>query len=152
MEIKYLNFLSPYKFKIGDTKGITLDEILYIESIFSIKLPNAYKEYLLLFGKESGNLLSSYYTEYPSVLENKEDAIYALNFDDRQLNKDKPKLKNSYFFFGQWQGYVFYFFDCEEDCKNPPVYILTDAPKIEKYKDSFSEFIRDEGLKPLLGL
>jgi hypothetical protein len=107
---------------------------------------------LLFSGKESGNLLSSYYMTYPSVIDNKEDAIYALNFDDRKKDEDKPILKDSYFFFGQWQGYIFYFFNCDDCNDNPPVYILTDAPKIEKYKDSFSDFIRDEGLKPLLDI
>ncbi len=85
--------------------------------------------------------------EYTYLFENREDAIYALNFDDRPNHKEKPILKDSYFFFGQWQGYIFYFFDCASNQDDPPVYVLTDDLFIKKYKDTFSDFIKDEGVK-----
>jgi len=149
MENRYLNFLDKYKDKLGNTKGITTQEIQDIETYFNIKLPQAYIEYLSCFGKESGNLLSSYYTEYSVLKENREDAIYALNFDDRIPIINKPIIKDSYFFFAQWQGGVFFFFDCNAISDNPPIYILENI-KIYKYIDSFSNFIHDEGLKPIL--
>jgi hypothetical protein len=150
--MKYLLLLEKNKLKIGNTLGIDNNQVVGIEKKFQLKLPSSYKEYLMNFGTNSGNLLASYYMTYPSLVENKADAIEMLNFDDRKLDSEKPTIKDSYFFFGQWQGYVFYFFDCSEDTDDPAVYILTDSPKIEKYKNSFSEFIYDEGLKPLLEL
>jgi hypothetical protein len=150
MELKYLSFLEEYKDVTGFTEGISIEEIAHIENMFHVKLPVAYKEYLAFFGKESGNLLGSYYTEYSFLIENKEDAFYALNFDDRKSSKDKPEFKDSYFFFGQWQGGVFFFFDCEETVDNPTIYIFEDSLKIHKYHECFSDFILYEGLKPLL--
>ena len=149
MKSEYLSFLENCKNILGETEGVRFEEIECIESLFNIKLPFAYIEYLLQFGRKSGNLLGSYLTEINNLDKNKESAKVA-SVDE--LDGVQVPIEDSYFFFGQWQGYIFYFFDCEEDCENPPVYILTDSPKIEKYKDSFSEFIRDEGLKPLLGL
>jgi hypothetical protein len=150
MNTNNLSFLETYRSVLGDIHGILPSDIDKIEKKFCVKLPHVYKDYLLMFGEKSGNILSSYYTEYPALLENRQDAVFALNFDDRKKTEDKPKLKDSYFFFGQWQGYNFFFFDCEEINDNPTVYVLTDSLLIYKYKDTFIDFLIDEGLKPLL--
>lgn len=150
MAIKFFSFLEPYANLIGEVRGLPQADIDFLEEKFKIILPASYKEFISLFGKKCGNLLGSYYIEFPVLMENREDAVYSLNFDDRKSTEIKPEIKDSYFFFGQWQGYVFYFFDCAEENDNPQVYILTDSLKIEKYKNSFTEFIYDEGLKPLL--
>lgn len=150
MNLKYLSFLDDFRNFIGRTEGLALKDISYIETVFGVKLPIAYREYLSLFGKESGNLLGSYYTEYPGLMENRSDAIYALNFDDRNPPNAKPVLRSNYFFFAQWQGGIFFYFDCEEESENPGVYIFEDTLKLYRYKNSFTEFLRDEGLKPLL--
>lgn len=51
---------------------------------------------------------------YPVLLENKQEAIDYSNFDDRVSVEDRVKFKDSYFFWGDWQGRVFFFFDCSE--------------------------------------
>lgn len=56
------------------------------------------------------------------------------------------EIKNSYFFFGQWQGYNFYFFDCSEKNDNPIVYAFN-GNRIEKVNDSFTDFVYEEGIK-----
>jgi hypothetical protein len=56
------------------------------------------------------------------------------------------------FFFAQWQGYNYFIFYCGIDDENPHVYILTDAPVIKLYKEHFTDFIREEGLQPLLNV
>ncbi|MCU0440379.1 MAG: SMI1/KNR4 family protein [Raineya sp.] len=144
----YLKFLNPYEKLLGQYIGLNKKEILEIEREINVKLPVSYEEYLATFGKKSGAFLQAYYTEYPSLLNNKKDAIQAINFDERKINE--LQIKGSYFFFGQWQGYIFYFFDCEEDKINPPVYILTDGCEIKKYKNSFTEFLLEDGLMPIL--
>jgi len=149
MDTRYLSFLNDYNELVGFTKGIDVTLIRKIEIEFNVRLPQAYKEFLYLFGEKSGNIFGSYYMGFPVLLENKNDALHALNFDDRKAG-NRPEIKDSFFFFGQWQGYIFYFFDCDEMSDDPIVYILTDSPKIEKYKESFTSFVRDEGLKPLL--
>ncbi|QYS88986.1 SMI1/KNR4 family protein [Flavobacterium davisii] len=148
--MQYLSFLNEHSLEIGNSRGVESNKINEIEIHFHLVLPIAYKEYLLKFGESCDNLFGSYYMTYPSLMDNKSDAIAMVNFDDRKHECDKPSIKDSYYFFGQWQGYIFYFFDCAESNENPAVYILTDSLKIEKYKNSFAEFIYDEGLKPLL--
>ncbi len=59
MNSKHLSFLKDYTSLLGAVKGIENSEITEIETRFNINLPPTYKEFLLLFGKESGNLLSS---------------------------------------------------------------------------------------------
>ncbi|KIQ22716.1 hypothetical protein RT99_06350 [Flavobacterium sp. MEB061] len=148
--MQYLSFLTHYKSEIGNSKGITSEIIDEIENDFQLKLPLAYKEYLLEFGSHTGNLFGSYYMTYPSLKENKSDVIEMINFDDRKTENEKPFIKNSYFFFGQWQGYIFYFFDCESGKDDPEVYILNDGLEILKFKNTFSDFVKDEGLKLLI--
>ena len=133
--MKYLSFVEKFKSKIGEYSGIEAGTINEIENHFHVVLPLAYKEFLLNFGKASGNLLSSYYMTFPSLLENKGDAIQMINFDDRKPEIEKPLIKSSYFFFGQWQGYNFFFFECGDD-ENPPIKILNDSLEIIGYKKS----------------
>ncbi|WDF66511.1 SMI1/KNR4 family protein [Flavobacterium sp. KACC 22763] len=147
--MEYLSFLKQYASEIGNSSGVKSQIIDEIEKKFQLKLPLAYKEYLVNFGANTGNLLSSYYMTYPSLKENKLDVLEMIHFDDRKSEKEKPFIKNSYFFFGQWQGYNFYFFDCELGNDNPEVYILSDGLEISKFKDTFSDFIKDEGIKQL---
>jgi hypothetical protein len=145
--MEYLSFLNAYASQIGSAEGVEPTIITEIEKDFHIKLPAAYKEYLLHFGAACGSLLQSHYMTYPVLKENRNDAISMINFDDRKTEADKPVLKDSYFFFGQWQGYIYYFFDCADASENPVVYILNDGLQIEKYKNSFTEFVYDEGVK-----
>lgn len=149
MNKNYISFLNNYEDKIGEIIGLNIDEITLLEKKFNVKLPLAYKQFLLSSGRKTGFLLNGYYIEYPLLMDNKEDAIYELNFDDRKKADRKPEIKDSYFFFAQWEGYNFFFFDCSIKEDDPPVFLF-DTEKITKYKDSFTDFLRDEGLKPLL--
>jgi hypothetical protein len=58
--MKYLSFVEKFKPKIGEYSGIEVSTVNEIENHFHLVLPLAYKEFLLNFGKASGNLLSSY--------------------------------------------------------------------------------------------
>ncbi|WP_378187313.1 SMI1/KNR4 family protein [Aquimarina sp. W85] len=149
MEKNYISFLNNYEDKIGEIIGLNIDEINQLEKDFNVELPLAYKQFLLSSGRKTGFLLNGYYIEYPLLIDNKEDAIHELNFDDRKKDDEKPEIKDNYFFFAQWQGYNFFFFDCSRE-EDDPVVFLFDTEKITKYKDSFTEFLKDEGLKPLL--
>ncbi|GAA3912473.1 hypothetical protein GO495_25340 [Chitinophaga oryziterrae] len=152
MRLKYLLFLEPYMDVLGKyekLEGISEEEIEDLERAFNVTLPDAYKEYLLFFGKESGQLLTAYYTEIKYLPETRSEAIAALNFDDEKPGP-KADINENYFLFGQWQGYVFYFFDCTEKHEDPPVYILRDSGEIILYKPSFSSFIKEDGLNPVI--
>jgi hypothetical protein len=147
--MKYLPFITDYnKSKMGITKGLHISKIFKIQNHFQLRLPSAYIEFLFNFGETSGNLLSSYYMTYPVLMDNKNDAIEMIRFDDRKSENQKPQIKDNFFFFGQWQGYNFFFFECGID-ENPPVKILNDSLEIIDYKKSFSDFIIEEGLNYL---
>lgn len=148
MAKNYVSFLNDYSNRIGETTGLGVDEISQVEKRFDIELPIAYKQFLLNTGSKTGFLLNGYYMEYPSLIDNKQDAINELNFDDRKKDDEKVEIKNSYFFFAQWQGYNFFFFDCSLKEDDPTVFLF-DTNKITKYKNSFTDFLKDEGLKPL---
>ncbi|MBS1508886.1 MAG: SMI1/KNR4 family protein [Bacteroidetes bacterium] len=147
MKLNYLSFLNEYIRILGSIEGLNDKEINQLEIESKIKLPNAYKEFLKLFGKKSGQMLGSYLTERHKLSRNRESAKIA-SIDE--LDNKQVEIKDSYFFFAQWQGYNFFFFDCAEGKEDPPVYLLTDSPSISLYKKSFTDFIKDEGLKPLL--
>ncbi len=146
MSKNYISFLEEYSKDIGEFSGLSLEKINQLETNFNVELPDAYKQYLLSFGVKSGNLLNGYYMNYPDLMDNKEDAIHELNFDERKVNR--VEIKDSYFFFAQWQGYNFFFFDCSLKENNPTVFLF-DTEKIVKYKDSFIDFIKDEGVNNL---
>ena len=147
MKNNYLSFLKEHQDIIGETKGLHTNEIQSIEQKFNVTLPVAYKQFLSYFGHDTGSLLNGYCMTYKELQENREDAIYELEFDD--CRKDRVVLEEHYFFFAQWQGYSFLFFDCSIAEGNPPVFLF-DTEKIVKYKDSFTDFLNDEGLQLLI--
>jgi hypothetical protein len=149
MKLHYMSFLNQHLSLLGNIEGLNDQDINQLEKEFKIELPSAYKEFLKLLGRKSGQLLGSYLVERHKLNGNKESAKIA-SVDD--LENKRVEIKDSYFFFAQWQGYNFFFFDCDENGENPPVYLLTDSPRISLYKPSFTDFVKDEGLKPLLDL
>ncbi len=128
-------------------KGLSDSEIVQIEMDYNVRLPVSYKQFLKQFGKSSGKILTSYLMTVDKMRLNRESALDA-SFDE--IDNVKVEISDNYFFIGQWQGYNFYYLDCSIELEDPPVFILTDSPKTYKYKSSFTEFIKDEGLKPLL--
>ncbi len=138
--------LTKYADKLGTISGISALEIQELENSIGYPFPNVYKEFLYIFGKESGYVFPAHYATYPVVLENRADAIQALYFDDQIPDAARPVIKPSYFFFAQWQGYNFWFFDCEEKQDDPLVYLLTDSPRIEPTNMTFTQLLYSEGL------
>lgn len=147
MKKNYISFLDDYSDRIGETVGLEINEINQLEQDFNVKFPAVYVDFLSKYGKRSGYFLSSYLVAIDKLGNNRESALDA-SYDE--IDNIKVEVKDSYFFFAQWQGYNFFFFDCSRGEDDPPVYILTDTPEITKYKDSFTDFLKDEGLKPLL--
>ncbi|MBL0189636.1 MAG: SMI1/KNR4 family protein [Candidatus Obscuribacter sp.] len=84
--------------------GCSEEELLNIEKFYSLKLPEAYKDYMRKFGKASGDFLRECGIYYPSVLRNRRRATTLLN------NNTDYKLKRSDFVFITRYGCQFYFF------------------------------------------
>lgn len=146
MKLQYLHFIPHYDAVIGAPVGLSEVEILELEEQFGVVFPNAYKEFLSLFGKDSGHLLKSYWVTVNKLALNKESALDA---SEDELSGQKVEVKDNWFFFAQWQGYNFFFFECMEGMEDPAVYMLDDSPYIAMYKDSFTQFIKEEGLEHL---
>jgi len=136
---KYLDFLQQYAKHLGDPQGVKEAEIHAIEQQFNVKLPLAYVEFISIFGKKKGRILRNYSSEVSYLAQNRKDAVKA----QESAGADAFMIKDSHFFFGQWQGLSSYFFDCEQQEDDPPVYVL-DAGKAEVFKPSFSQLIREE--------
>lgn len=136
---KYLDFLQQYAKHLGDPQGVKEAEIQAIEQQFNVKLPLAYIEFISIFGKKKGRILRNYSSEVSYLAQNRKDAVKA----QENAGADAFVIKDSHFFFGQWQGLSSYFFDCELQENDPPVYVL-DAGKAEVFKPSFSQLIREE--------
>lgn len=145
MKIKHLNFLKDYINSLGKIEGISDNEIELLEEKFQLKLPDAYKEYLFLFGKSTGNLLSSYLMTIDRIEEN----IECIKFDlANTIHNNSFSINKDMFFFGQWQGSVFCFL-CNGD-ENPPVYFIQDFDNIKVTYQKFTDFIYEEGLKLII--
>lgn len=141
---KYLDFLQQYAKHLGDPQGVNETEIKAIEQQFNVKLPLAYIEFISIFGKRKGRILRNYSSEVSYLAQNRKDAVKALD----STGNGTFAIKDSHFFFGQWQGLSSYFFDCEQLEDDPPVYVL-DTGKAEVFKPSFSQLIREELTKVL---
>lgn len=136
---QYLNFLQQYNKHLGDPQGVSEAEVQTIEQQFNVKLPLAYVEFISIFGKRKGRILRNYSTEVSYLAQNRKDAIKTLE----DMGNGSFSIKDSHFFFGQWQGLSSYFFDCEKNEDDPVVYVL-DSGKAEVFKQSFSQLIREE--------
>lgn len=129
--------------ELGDFVGLTEAQILDIEEKFNVKLPNAYKEFLTYFGANQRGTIRSYHMTYPQLLDVRSDAVLDTFADDRMIESDKIKFSNSDYFFAQWQGAHYFFFDLSKtDIEDdPPVYAYVSCYRIDKSYDSFSEFL-----------
>ncbi|MBK7840679.1 MAG: SMI1/KNR4 family protein [Candidatus Obscuribacter sp.] len=101
--------------------GCSEEELLDIEQFYSLKLPEAYKDYMRKFGKASGDFLGECGIYYPNILKNRRRATTLLN-----NNNTDYKLKCSDFVFITRYGYQFYFFDTANKNPNPPVFRYTE--------------------------
>lgn len=137
----YFDFITGYLPRLSAIAGCTNDEIMQLEKEYGLQLPAAYKEYLRLFGKNTGRLLSGYHTTVDQIKQN----IVCVAFDlVNTTHSNTFKMEPDMFFFAQWQGSVFYF-RCDGN-DDPPVYLISTFDNIILYKNAFTDFVREEGL------
>lgn len=137
----YFDFIKNHLPRLSKARGCTEEEIIQLEQKHQLQLPAAYKEYLRLFGKNTGGLLEGFYTTIDEVKQN----AATIEFD--MVNTDHShqfKITPGMFFFGQWQGTVLYFI-CDGN-ENPPVYMVESLDDIVPYTKTFTDFVRAEGL------
>ncbi|WP_188315914.1 deoxyribonuclease V [Chitinophaga agrisoli] len=135
----YFDFLLDRLEDFGEIAGCTEEEITAIESQFQLQLPEAYKDFLRLFGRESGHLLEP----------------YAMTIDNLQAHKDEVtdmyegtepydilNFSQKGFFFGHMDDMLL-FFICNGD-DDPAVYLMEAPEDINAYESSFTRFIELE--------
>ncbi len=131
-----------------EEKGISLtgcseEEITRLETVYSIKLPKAYKEFLSIIGK-SENV-------FAGILFSYSDLIGSPDFDRLgeqaegivEISETKFKLLKTWFVFSMNdQIYNFVFLKTEEG-EDPPVYLYYEGNEEEEtVLPSFSEWVK----------
>jgi SMI1/KNR4 family protein SUKH-1 len=123
-----------------ELRGCSMREVAKIETFFSVKLPLAYREFLVSMGKDAGTFMKGSSVFYNEIFELKEGSIELLKEDNF-----KP-LPGNAFVFWMHQGYQFAFFNLDEG-DNPPVYFYYQGEGYEDFErkeDSFTDFLEKQ--------
>ena len=94
----------------------TIEEVNQLETSLQIKLPEAYREYLLTMGKYSGKINEGTDCFYDDLIR-----IQAWPKELLKENSIQDELPSDAFIFSMHQGYEFWYFRISEG-DNPPVY------------------------------
>lgn len=121
-------------------EGYTLDEIIDLENKSGVKFPEAYKEFLLSFGR-----YNIYQNDMRSGVEPKE--LQEMQEDaEETLKDDNFAIKNKFWSFADCDGAEQFFFFYLNQSEDPPVFsyffIPPDGYFVKKQEDSFSEYIK----------
>ncbi|MEP7284747.1 MAG: SMI1/KNR4 family protein [Chloroflexota bacterium] len=104
-------------------------------------LPDLYVEYLLVLGKEAGNLDVGSSCFYPTLLELKGSAVNLL-----EENEFPFLLPDDAFVFFMHQGYQFLYFLTKDKLEDPPVFYYIEDPDLrslmpQRKHEHLSEFL-----------
>lgn len=99
----------------------TKAEVEILQQHYSIKLPEAYKQFLLQMGKGAGVYDVGSDWEYSWLLTMKAAA------DNMLLAEGLPSLSQNAFVFWMHQGYQFCFFYAGEEASDPKVYYFNEC-------------------------
>lgn len=127
--------------KPDELAGCTCDEVIAIEQLLGISLPQAYQEFLLSMGHSAGQFLRGSDCFFQHLPQLQEWAIELL-----QENNFAESLPDDAFIFLMHQGYQFSFFRVSEGA-DPPTYSYcegTDRTSFIKSHDRFSDFLATE--------
>ncbi|MCR6642517.1 MAG: SMI1/KNR4 family protein [Sporocytophaga sp.] len=137
--MKYLRFLKDNLDKVGSIIPCTENEIRELEFKLGVNLPKSYREYLLILGKDSGDLFAGSFVSSKDLLFFKNEAVKILIG-----NNFKKSLEPQDLVFLIHQGYQFMFFKCDKDEEDPKIYFYDECKgqtDFEVIAPSFSSFI-----------
>lgn len=98
-------------------QGCSMEEVESLEKQYGIRLPLAYREFLLIMGYGAGALFRGTDAFYRRLSELREGAEELLAEDNADF-----KMPADCFVFAMHQGYQFWFFYLSEAVEDPPVY------------------------------
>lgn len=122
------------------TYGCSTQEIQELETACQLKLPAAYRQFLLYFGRDAGAYMIGSDFTYGWLMTMKDGANELL------AENGLAALPEDTFVFWMHQGYQFCFFHCNDAIDNPPVYYYnecSDEPGIVQMADSLTAFLMD---------
>lgn len=136
-----MTYLTRAKYLLRDLKvaGCTIPEIVDLEKELDIFLPEAYREFLLWMGKDTGKFLTGSEVEYRDLVQ--------IQSGTNELLKDRgyPLLPNNAFVFYIRQGYQFSYFllDGNDD---PEVYFFDEVVTrgVESLEKPYSSWLATE--------
>jgi hypothetical protein len=119
-------------------RGCTEEELTEIESLLSLNLPSAYREFLGIMGREAGQFLVGSDYCYPELLSFREaTARFLRRHGIESVSPDEIVV------FLIHQGYIFLFFYPTSRQADPPVFLLHDSDKApRKIYDTFSDWLQ----------
>ncbi len=121
----------------SSVKGCDDNDIKALEDYYTLKLPDNYKKFLKILGKNSGGFLDGSDFIYQKLFKLKEHAVDLL-----KENKADYILEKEDFVFISHQGYQFLFFKCDE--KDNSIYYYEDGEvSIRKVYESFDQWLSD---------
>lgn len=113
-------------------KGCTNTEVDQIESKAGVRLPQAYKNYLLSLGSSSNDVFSDVLFVYPAIMEHR-DIIKRIEA------RTGYKLKPTEFVFLIRDGLIMFFDTATGD--DPPVYLMEAPDQPRRVCSCFSEWL-----------
>ncbi|MCC7085001.1 MAG: SMI1/KNR4 family protein [Pirellulales bacterium] len=117
--------------------GCTLEEINSIESHFSVRLPKAYRDFLLEMGRDAGDFLVGMDYTFPLMLGFRDSAEDWL----RESGSVFKLPTNAYVFFSD-PGGAFSFFYCDGE-QDPPVTVFIETElEPRRLFEHFSDWVR----------
>jgi len=126
----------------GEILGCTSDEVEEVENGLGIVLPEAYRQFLLRMGRQSGRFFRGTDFLYPSIVGLTDDAREMLEDADPSL-----LLPHDAVVFSMHQGYQFMFMSggAQDD---PAVHTYVEgAGRFELVAGSFTEYLRSAALE-----
>ncbi len=120
-------------------KGCSVAEIRELEQFYGYRLPLIYKDFLEEMGHQAGDYLQGTDIFYKDVFSLRSALEKLLQQDGQPF-----VLEPTFFVFCGHQGYIFYFFDADEDGIDPPIYGYKEGNgQMERLYSSFSSFLLD---------
>lgn len=117
--------------------GCTDEEIDSIESSFSLRLPRAYRDFLLEMGRNAGDFLAGMDYRFPQLFELRTWAEELL----RESGSGYDLPQNALVFFSD-PGGAFLFFHCDEN-PDPPVFVFVETELEPRgFSERFSDWVR----------
>lgn len=142
MSIEYFKNIENYFGQNGLEKpvGCSASEISQLEERVGFELPDAYKAYLKLMGRDYKGVLCGTDCFIDHVIENNEDLPELL-----EENNVDYELPENYLTFLCHQGYIMAWFALPKESENPTCYIFSEGTtKVPEECGKFTQFITSD--------